>query len=224
MIVAMYTAVIGEIVSGTIRFAQAWNRSHALLAFTESFTEAGGFKGDYFESINKVDRITGKTGVRGPVPLENLWEWQAEDPDNHLITLQPMPWFTEKEIEQTRKRLDAACLLITYPKITVQLWGNFKMLMSGYKFGIPPKQRSINRWDCSETIPRVLPEWFAMEACNLGDWLYEEYVPGTTRGEDPAFGPGLYQMIEAYKSSTLVRKYLDGSTPAIRIRHGNKDA
>lgn len=200
MMVAIYTTDMkSKIVAGSIRFATQWNRSHVLLAFTETFRLDGDFLGDYFESINKVDMITGKTGVRGPVPMGNLFEWAHKDPENHKITMQPLPWFTDLEIEETRRRLQDACNLIKYPKITEQLLDNAKMLLSGYKFGIPPINRNITQWDCSETVVRAVPEWFRVEALNLGEWLYEEYVPGTMRGENPAFGPGLYQMIESYR-------------------------
>ena len=91
MMVAIYTTDMKSwLVSGTIRFAEQWNRSHVLLAFTEDYAEGRQFTGDYFESINKKDGVTGKTGVRGPIDLKvHLWDWIDEDPKNRpqYITL-----------------------------------------------------------------------------------------------------------------------------------------
>lgn len=122
----------------------------------------------YFESISKVDPHTHKTGVRGPYPLSNVVEWQAELPSHRRFTMQPLSGFlplTTNEVGRAWKLLGASVHDIRYAPL--QIIQNWLTQRTGLR--ISYKQGSIARWTCSETCVRILPArlWFWFDQLNV---------------------------------------------------------
>lgn len=141
----------------------------------------------YMESIATKDKITGKTGVRGPYPWSKLEEWEAKNKRRKVIT-QPLPLTSKQSAIMCHNALEAIWL-IEYAH--VQIMRNW----SGYRLGrgVPLRRRSRLKWTCVEFNVRMLSAVdaaMAVEALDLGDILYDEYCPSGKRG------PGLYEKIE----------------------------
>lgn len=183
-----YTARDYDIVSAAIRTFQQWDYSHCLIIINGN---------RYYESIHKVDKVTGKNGVRGPIALCQLHGWVKESRRNRLL-IQDVPNITEKEIENIELKLQAAVKKITYAPLLRQMLPLGRMLRAGH--GLNPWEYTDGSWDCSETIAQVMPDWFGRRVLRLGfPWRVEEIVPGQMRREPYRTGPGLYQLVEEWK-------------------------
>ena len=108
----------------------------------------------YFESIWTKDPATGKTGVRGPIPLSNVIDWRAADPDNRTIEYQPKDGYlplTQDEAWDAWHRLNQAVRTVKYaPLQLVQNWMARRLGIYIHK-GIG----STSKWTCSETPLRA---------------------------------------------------------------------
>jgi len=135
----------------------------------------------YFESSWKRDKHTQKTGVRGPIPLSNVEDWQAESPDDHLFVTQPVAGFlplSSGEVEGSFEIMDEAVHRVHYAKLQLaQNWisrrlGIFLHLGRG----------SVIEWTCSEAILRAcIPPrlWVYFDLLNFGA---DDYAPSGTNG------------------------------------------
>jgi len=138
----------------------------------------------YFESIGKRDKLSGKTGVRGPYDLRRVCAWQAKHPKVRRLELVNLPDVRPEEVPRAFRRCCRAVPTVKYAFLQlVQNWKGVRL-----KLGIAPRRRSPDHWHCVETFVRVMREW-ALRNARLGDVLFDEYVPAGKRGF------GLYDMI-----------------------------
>lgn len=115
----------------------------------------------YFESVWKKDAVTGKNGIRGPLPLSKVHVWIAED-HRHAFALQPadpnqyLP-FTPEEVQRAHKMAQAAVGTVRYA--SAQILRNLITQRLGIR--ISSAWGSPNRWTCSEFCVRLIPGWAA---------------------------------------------------------------
>lgn len=108
----------------------------------------------YFESFWKKDKVTGKTGVRGPISWENLAEWEDES-KRHRIYCYDLPYSEELV------RLAHAQCLQWVGKVGYAHWQllcNLKLNVLG--LGTSVYSRSPESMTCCE-MPTVL--WDLMD-------------------------------------------------------------
>ena len=154
-------------------------------------TSSDGCYRVYYESIIDKDVETGKTGVRGPRPFMVLAEWVdgnpkrramgvqdvlAGDPNHKAIALRAMG-----EAAKAVKKIKYSPIQIIYN------WAGYRLHM-----GMPTGRRSEDRWTCVEMCVRLLPGWFAVECLRLGEMLYDEYAPSSSRD----LNNGLWELME----------------------------
>jgi len=111
----------------------------------------------YFESIVKKDKATGKNGVRGPIALTNVQEWQEEEPLTREFHVQPekgfLP-FTEEEVDRAYWKLAAKVHTIKYASLQiVQNW-----LAARIGLDIRLWRKSPRKWTCAETCFNCIPD------------------------------------------------------------------
>lgn len=150
--------------------------------FTYSFdhttiehTFAPGFY--YFESIWKKNTnpeygTTGKNGVRGPIPLANLMEWQDENPDKRTVEFCSIP----SRPDQIKKTLGLSFWARDFIRYApaLQFVGNAaKVWRKAYI--------STDRWHCAEAVARVL--------CQQKDKFWERMFQIGTRYLFDAMSP-----------------------------------
>ncbi|MBM4092039.1 MAG: hypothetical protein FJ276_21795 [Planctomycetes bacterium] len=110
---------------------------------------------EYFESIWKCDPDTGKTGVRGPLPISRLADWHAENPLMHVVETQPISGYLPLTDAEVRAAWDI-CLVavptIHYAKL--QIGQNWLEARTGIYI---TKRSKTQRWTCSEHVARCMP-------------------------------------------------------------------
>lgn len=171
--------------SYAVRFITGGKYDHVLIAFEKPGEHF------YYESIWKKDPVTGKTGVRGPVPWKELEDWLAESPQ-HRMYEQALPYDGNK-CRQAVKFLEAHVGRIRYAYW--QLWQNVKSFLFG--MGIRPGAASRDKWTCSETVAQVWAEIDPGAALKylLGYLSFDQIAPS-----GPRFG--LKEAVEKYLADT----------------------
>jgi len=110
----------------------------------------------YFESVWKRDPLTGKSGVRGPLPEQNIIDWREAEPGERSYVRMPedgcLPLFPD-EVMRMESKLRAAVRTVTYAR--TQILQNWLAQRTGIRIYF--KAGSIEQWNCSETFTRVLP-------------------------------------------------------------------
>lgn len=117
----------------------------------------------YFESHWKRDPVTGKSGVRGPLPFERVTDWCAENPTLHMFEhSEPLP-LSEAEVRAARDICAAAVPTIHYAKL--QIGANWLEARTG----ISIEWRGSKRWTCSEHVCRCMPPrlWDCFDLLNV---------------------------------------------------------
>jgi len=105
----------------------------------------------YFESHWKRDPVTGKSGVRGPLPVTRITDWCAENPTLHLFEhTEPLP-LTAFEVRAAWDICLVAVPVIHYAKLQIaQNWLEART-------GISIERRGDRKWTCSEHVCRCMP-------------------------------------------------------------------
>jgi hypothetical protein len=180
-----FIADMSDAGSWAIRSAIGGPFSHCLVRF---YSDAGtlGEETVYFESIWKTDKETGKNGLRGPIPIERLTEWQDEDTANHVVYHQPWLPVTDLEAMRAYQYLEAYVPKIKYAKL--QLAKNGIYAATG--LWLIRRTGTQKHWQCAETCGRALPArlWPAL---GIGDVVFDMLVPSGRRGI------GLFELTEA---------------------------
>ena len=146
-----YTTDRRTLVGRAVCYVTAGPWSHCLTIFR------GMGEPFYFESIGKWDKTTGKTGVRGPIPLKNLQDWVGEAPGRSFAT-QPagkatLP-FAEAHCEAVYDMLCEAVHDIGYAYL--QCANNWLESRTGIYIHIGHKL-SRRDWTCSELCTHCIP-------------------------------------------------------------------
>lgn len=153
-----------------------WNRLATIMPWPDGLMRV------YWESVWKVDPITGKNGVRGPVDLRNVIEWQKADAHHRELDLREFD-----SVTPPARSIDRWCCAvpdIRYAPIR-QLIGNLRHALRGIGISVP----SPDRWQCAEAIARANAEHAAAH-WGLGDLLFDHYTPaGRTGGVMERLGP-----------------------------------
>jgi hypothetical protein len=138
----------------------------------------------YYESISTVNRFKGpggsiynKNGLRGPIPAGKIEDWRALKPSKRSYYLQEILGLTPVEIVDCEAFLRRHVPFIQYAKH--QIVQNARYLMTGRLGNV--KNISPNRWHCSETAFRCLPDRVQMEL-GLGDFIYDWVTPSGRKG------------------------------------------
>lgn len=126
----------------------------------------------YFESIWKIDPGTGKTGLRGPIPIGNLLDWIDVSPGNHIAKAQLIR-ITPEDTRRAYNKLISNVGYITYAKFQIAL--NF--LSVNFPLTLGPRFATANKWTCSETLARVLPAELQVNSLHIGQVTYDFVVP-----------------------------------------------
>lgn len=139
----------------------------------------------YFESLWKKDPTTGKDGLRGPMPLSNVVDWQAEDVAHRRLEMQPADGWLPLSQTEAQAAYDTMLSMvgrIRYaPGQLVQNWfGRRTGLFVRFGGG------SRNAWTCSETCIYCLPSRF---------WNCYE-IPFFTADDQAPSGTGLPSIYE----------------------------
>lgn len=145
-----FTADSSSFISRKICALTRGEFSHVGIVFYEATKPA-----EYFESWHKKDAAE-KNGLRGPLPLEKLAQWQMEKPQYRRFELMPANGFlpiTETEAGYMRLELMAARAGIKYAGL--QILQNLIALRLGLQISL--RRGGARRWTCSETVVRVLP-------------------------------------------------------------------
>jgi len=173
-----------------------FNHSLIRFEFTEKKLLNGAEPGSpesrvYFESYWKKDKETGKTGVRGPIPWQDILDWEKKRKTNKFV-VQDMPFDTAR-VEAAYAFAMQSKGVLTYPKY--QLVQN---LINYY-------------WKHSETEV-TCSEWAAL--CVAQATLAVSYVYILRKGyrtydEIAPSGPknGLYEALQKFE---LDRKITEG--------------
>lgn len=132
----------------------------------------------YFESIWKTDPDTGKSGLRGPIPIANLEDWAKEDP-HHKVYFQPWLPVTPQEALEAYSFLMRHVPLVKYAKL--QLAQNVHYALTG-RWTIRRSNKPDLLWQCAETIGRALPLRIQRDFFGIGDAVFGMLVPSGTRG------------------------------------------
>lgn len=173
-----YTRKLGDPVSDSIALITGGYWSHCGVRFLLDESEPESEV--YYESVWKVDKDTGKDGLRGPIPMANLIEWAEEDPHNKLYC---QPWLP---IELDKCLLAMGTLNEVVPQIRyakLQLLKNARYALT--------KRWTINgtaskeHWHCAEVIGRTLlvaaPE-IAIDRLDIGNVVVDMLTPSGLRG------------------------------------------
>jgi hypothetical protein len=132
--------------------------NHSLIRFEaenpEDFELLGCNEYAYFESYWKKDDSTKKTGVRGPIPWDELVEW-ADEKESNVMHVQELP-FGRSRVIRGFEFCKAKVGQITYP--------HYQLLQSllGVYWRVSDKQAF-----CSEFAAMVIREM---------DWLAMRYI------------------------------------------------
>ena len=165
--------------------------SHTLIVFDD--VDQTGLTGSfYFESISKRDPNTRKTGVRGPIPLVNLLDWQKENPGSRSIEFSAHLPMDKDELKDAWRKLQAAKRRIKYAYL--QCANNWIESRLGIyiHFG---RKRGVKRWNCSETVIRILPSRFWIYF-DLLDCRADDIVPSGSKME--SVREGVRKLLEAH--------------------------
>jgi hypothetical protein len=178
-----------------VAWAQRWEYSHMgpLIAYPpvyprrEEFSDGLGvtFNGlSYFESIWKQDPETGKTGVRGPLPIGNLFEWvtgkaepiiqwfEGNTPherwcygiEGRKMLIQDVPPLPG----QTRRMIHTCIKAVPTIKYAKYQTGFQQGLHQFFGWNRPAWADSPNSWNCSETSSRGLCPKILIEGLDMG--------------------------------------------------------
>ena len=133
----------------------------------------------YFESISKRDPVTNKTGVRGPLLLDNVRDWRDRKPSTRRFWIQPeygyLP-FDDAECDAAYKTLAGAVHTITYaPTQIVRNWLRQRISLNFF-WGIG----SERSWTCSETCARITPPRL-QHYFDLGRYNFDDITPSGPR-------------------------------------------
>jgi len=154
----------------------------------------------YYESIWKKDSVTGKNGVRGPIPFANLREWVRAGKKRRL-EIQDLPGLTAEDAFTAWQKAHRAVGHVRYAPC--QIWWNFRTLY--FSTAIPIRFRSPFTWTCVELPLRIFPdEWImglrwpkrvrkGILLLSIRDWMCDEAAPSGTRL------PGIFEMVEHYR-------------------------
>ena len=169
-----YTANDGKILSRLIRWITGGRYSHCLVIFEN------GAETMYFESWHRKDEVTGKTGVRGPIPLHKITDWANQDRTRHIFATQPAgdDWLPVSSGEAF-DMFDKLCLSARRVKYApLQLFANW--MEQRIRWTIRRNGGSKTKWTCSETVLRVLPHR-ARRYFDLLDYNADSVVPSGTK-------------------------------------------
>lgn len=150
-----------------IRTGTGGTYAHALIMFQYDDGSRA-----YYESISSVDPVTGKTGVRGPIPAGRIPDWENRDSKNRSYLIQEVEGLTQEEIIEAEEFLKEAVPKITYAKL--QILQNVRSLLTG-RMG-SAKRVSPRKWTCSETAFRCLP-CRVRDYLGIGNFLYDMITP-----------------------------------------------
>ncbi len=140
----------------------------------------------FFESVSKKDKVTKKSGVRGPYPLHVLCKWVHRSPKTHKFELVDINCLN---VEDMIPFLVTATHRIQYAYR--QIWRNW--LTFRWKKGTPLAKRSALKWTCSETVARTIAHVdpkFAIRVLRIGSYIWDEYAPSSKKG------PGIYELLK----------------------------
>lgn len=173
-----YTRILGNPLSDAIALITGGYWSHCGVRFLYDEAEPEGEV--YYESIMKVDKDTGKDGLRGPIPMARLIEWSKEDTHNKLY-FQPWLPIDTAHCRLALDMLNASVPTIRYAKL--QLPKNARYALT--------KRWTINRtaskghWHCAEVIGRAMllaaPE-IAIARLDIGNVVVDMLTPSGLRG------------------------------------------
>jgi hypothetical protein len=142
--------------------------SHVVIIFSTDEDEI------YFESFYKADKQTSKkNGVRGPMPLSDLEEWVAEDPDERQLNIYPQVGYlplTDHEVEAAYTELCKAVHHVYYAPVQIGL----NLIAARLGWYLKRRRGSTDKWTCSETCVRILPPrvwgYFGLQNYNADDF------------------------------------------------------
>lgn len=143
--------------------------SHCALGF-ENADEHGNTQ--YFESIWKKDRVTGKTGLRGPMPFKKLLDWQHAKPvTRHLTTI-------EITLPDSAVHRAYDFMVDHVPLVEYGVFDILKIAMAKkISLMVIPDAKTDHEWTCSEAVARALPPLLQVRALGVGEITYDMYAP-----------------------------------------------
>ncbi len=173
--------------SRAIRWCTKGKYNHSLVLFESDFGDL-----TYWESYWKKDPLTGKTGVRGPVPWREMTEWIARKPKKRGAVIQWLP-YQPSECVRALCYLQVCRMKIKYP--LCQIISNLRTMV----FGAGMRRRSVtpNEWTCSECVANVwalLGPKEVLSKLKIGYILFDMVAPSG----------------ETYGLCQAVRAWLDG--------------
>jgi len=161
-------------------------KEHSMLKSSAVRSGSDGHFRFYFESVSKRDKITGKTGARGPYPFSKLADWKGAS-SHRRLDIQDIP-LCDKGAQRAVKRAIWAVPRIKYAY--KQIWRNWLELRWGE--GTPLRKRAEDRWTCVEFNVECIASAsarYAIKQLRLGRLLFVEYAPSSSRG------PGLHELV-----------------------------
>jgi hypothetical protein len=160
--------------SWAIRRVTKGKYNHALIVF-----ELDNGKQVYFESYWHVDKTTGKTGLRGPVPIQELKDWVGKKKKRAFV-IQWMPYGSSQSA-RAYQFLEEGVKTVEYP--LGQIVSNARTMLFGS--GMRLKKVTPYDWTCSETCARTVahidPET-AVKHLKVGDVLFDMIPPSGKHG------------------------------------------
>lgn len=178
--------------SRAITQATTSHYSHALISFRDS---ADDLPEVYFESIWKKREGMESPGVRGPVPIERLYDWYQENPVDrrvHSFDLLLRPGEAQDAFDYAMQ----ASGTIAYAPLQVA-----RLLMTlGLPLVVGPRVASVDHQTCSEFVARCLPPWLQVQYLQIGQFTYDYVIPAGGDGRLPSLYRGLLRLAEIHGS------------------------
>jgi hypothetical protein len=146
-----YTADTSEFSTRLIQRVTGGPYSHCVVIFQRKPGEE-----IYFESLWRRDTETGKSGVRGPRPVEHIMDWAAADTKHRVFHRQPRnDWLPISHTEASKAYdcLSEAVGVISYAGLQlVRNWLTARTWLT-----VQWKRGSTRAWTCSECCLQVVP-------------------------------------------------------------------
>lgn len=170
----MKIAIIGTAnhksrVSNRIRKITKGGASHVLARFT------AGDEDVYYESHWGKDEETGKSGVRGPLPITKLNDWKSKDPDNRFIYETGYMDMPESAVQNARVMADWCVDNVRYSK--TQIFQNWMAHRTGVYMG--KRKGGPGRMTCSEFVSTLIPTCMLATEIKIGYITYDMIVPSS---------------------------------------------
>jgi len=149
-----YSADASEAVTKAICHVTGGPFSHCFIVFYDDNGPAF-----YFESISKKDKSTGKDGLRGPIPIERLYEWRDKKPASRMVELSGVVPYTEDEVDAVYKFLCEHVHDVYYSRLNCfNNWVERRLHIYMHCTWFKRKDRVY--WHCSQTCMNTVPDRF----------------------------------------------------------------